>query len=379
MVSCGQVYNNTRHDMDIAAFQQAAGRWWKFERYTVRDGYICAAPKAKLREYDPWHDYSVGMEKAQKKSGGRNAQPPYQSLLDLVNKWYEQDPSATMYPTPKLESEIAEWCSVNGLLGLLTHQASTVTLAARWRRDQRRQYQNKRLVPEARRFTRTADGWELATVIWDNPGLSADEHKEPAEQIVPTNSLPTSYSVGTVLMRRFVEDDELTRIPLAEGWGRYFPSVPQHQKSTFDYPVPMSAGFWRLYAERSRDFMRAAGQLALAARLVVEDRDSPEFETGRLSLNNRLMTDVRPYLTQSRELSFSSPSLLASLATMISLDVQQGRLFKCAVCKRLSVSTAWQAEYCSPRCRNTALKRRYRAKKLKEKKGKHHVKKKRKL
>jgi hypothetical protein len=40
---------------------------------------------------------------------------------------------------------------------------------------------------------------------------------------------------------------------ISEGWGLYFPEVPEAEKDNFNYPVPFSQRFWRLYGEPLED------------------------------------------------------------------------------------------------------------------------------
>jgi hypothetical protein len=60
--------------------------------------------------------------------------------------------------------------------------------------------------------------------------------------------------------------------------------------------------------------------------------------------------------------AWRAKSLLGAFAAMAWLDLTgRGRIADCDECGRPYVSGAYQARYCSPRCRNTALKRAYRA------------------
>jgi hypothetical protein len=55
------------------------GRWWRFERYIIKDGYIVRAPGAKLIEYDVWEQFMNCKTQTRK-------QPPYQELLSLLHR-----------------------------------------------------------------------------------------------------------------------------------------------------------------------------------------------------------------------------------------------------------------------------------------------------
>ena len=58
-----------------------------------------------------------------------------------------------------------------------------------------------------------------------------------------------------------------------------------------------------------------------------------------------------------------SPSLLGSLAMMALLDLSElRRVLPCENCRQVFVTESYQQKFCSERCRNTAQKRRQRAK-----------------
>ena len=83
-------------------------------------------------------------------------------------------------------------------------------------------------------------------------------------------------------------------------------------------------------------------------------------------LLHTLLQDVRPMLfrdldTRAWRGGWRAKSLLTSCAMMAYLDLVAGkRVLACEVCDKPFVSGAYQARYCSERCRNTALKRAYR-------------------
>jgi hypothetical protein len=60
------------------------------------------------------------------------------------------------------------------------------------------------------------------------------------------------------------------------------------------------------------------------------------------------------------QLKWVTSSLLASLATMMLEDLTYGRALLCAGCGRPFVSGAYQARFCSVRCRWAVQKREYR-------------------
>lgn len=54
------------------------GQWWKYDRYEIREGFICPVPGATLQSYDPWQTYADSQRTTRK-------EPPYQSLLRLLS------------------------------------------------------------------------------------------------------------------------------------------------------------------------------------------------------------------------------------------------------------------------------------------------------
>src|ERR1700687_2656608 len=104
-----------------------AGNWWKFDRYELSGGMIRPARGAKLSRYDPWDDQDPAAPLQQDRV------PAYRSLLDIVNRLrYLESPSPQNRfgrLHPRSEEELLDWCSRYGLLGLLPHDAVSITLA----------------------------------------------------------------------------------------------------------------------------------------------------------------------------------------------------------------------------------------------------------
>lgn len=159
--------------------------------------------------------------------------------------------------------------------------------------------------------------------------------------------------------------------PLSQTWGNFFPDVPQEEKDTYLYPIPLSDAFWHLYAESVEDFLAGAIVLAKAVDSISHNEGGEGWYSDEgVSLLNNLVSsasmNVRPAGdTYAQE--WRTPSLLASYAVMALQDLtQQRRLLTCETCNKPFVTDAYQARYCSDTCRHTAQKRRYRQK-LKEK------------
>src|SRR6267142_2242056 len=93
-----------------------AGRWWRFTKYEIRDGYIRPAPGAELQPADPWVAYRDSRQ------GGTRQAPPYESLLGVlrnlsfqVSKTAEETERVEL--TPEGSRALLGWCETYGLLG----------------------------------------------------------------------------------------------------------------------------------------------------------------------------------------------------------------------------------------------------------------------
>jgi len=153
---------------------------------------------------------------------------------------------------------------------------------------------------------------------------------------------------------------------LDEGWVSYFPTVPTQQAQTYPYPQPLSEDFWQLYAEPVPLFVTHALRLKTALLLLAEKM--PHTIAGGLDILQGLLNSISPTLELCKDGSLRqrwvAPSLLASYTMMALQDLSADRsILECENCKKLFTSTKYQARYCSDKCRRTAQKRRYRARK----------------
>ncbi len=358
------------------------GWWWRFSAYETIDECIRPAAGAVLERYDPWKDYLAATEGDRPGTAGkRSLRTPYSELFELLER--SRTPGELFQPSDQLKDDIAAWCSKHGLLGLLVHRTRTLRLAARWQIDNPHSPDpGRQLVPKAREFIRRSDGWERRETILDGGAYHLlDEHPEMRDQLVRSEDLRTGDSEGNAELLEHLGSFNYRREPLAQSWGRYFPRVPPELVPTYQFPHPLNDEFWHEYAEPIDDFLRAAAMLLDTARglALVKERELTATETLRWQSAQyklaALVDAVRsfPWISDPpdgrvRELR-TCPSLLASFAKMCLEDLDIGRVFTCAECGSLAVSSAWQAGYCSTRCRNAAAKRRYRAS-LKLKKGK---------
>ena len=164
------------------------GRWCRFDRYEIGDGYIRPATGANLEYFDPWQDY-------RRAGGGRGAWiPPYGSLLELVRN-LESRPSPGPGPlwalSPGSEQRLLDWCSTHGVLGLLPHRVHMVTLAARL---EPLEGHEDRLVPTQHQFLRTNQGW-IRNSRWQSGGgnVSADDQPAGQREAIDLSEVPADW------------------------------------------------------------------------------------------------------------------------------------------------------------------------------------------
>jgi hypothetical protein len=300
--------------------------WWRYDRYEVHDGYIRPAPEATLSEFDPWRSY-----RTQTASGV--AQPPHLQLLEVV----ASEPSGRRFSeriqaNPDLANAITDWCSRNGLLGLLPHQVLSAQVGGR-------------------RIARTRSGWE------DTPHFPDDE--EPAfeviEEEIGCSSILTQFD--------------------ASPWARYFPTLRRSDWRRQQPVLPLTPRFWEVYSEPLSDFVHVARFLGDAIQILgarkppaIDDlagnRTATLNRVGALARLNNLTGVVTPQLEAKRGRAYRqvwcSPSLLGHLAMQVFQDLVGARRTVTCDCG-VTISTAHsRARFCSERCGNRSRQRRRR-------------------
>jgi hypothetical protein len=137
--------------------------------------------------------------------------------------------------------------------------------------------------------------------------------------------------------------------------------------------MPLSEAFWERYAEPVDHFLNAAGQFRqmlegltkIGSPETLSSSDAWEVVEARDSLN-ALLSGVSPVLglgAKGFDYQWVSYPLLSSLGFMVWLDLRQGK--KILICRREGCSNIFvtdrpNREYCSPTCKTTEDKRRYR-------------------
>ena len=329
----------------------AVGRWWRWTHYEIRDGYIRPGSGACLITYDPWDKWLSTRPPAKSSNQRRSGETPYQSLLRLLGELQYRRPGdepldfkpaevdLMLAPfTEDSEAKLLEWCARYGLLGLLLHRTVQVTLAPR--------------IGVQIQYTKIGAGW----ITTERPVTRKQPFSIPGAILQPLRGAgPVAESLSTT-------------------WSRFFRDVPHDQRETFSYPEPFTKKFWEQYAEPVADFlsgMHALRELHQAVRLF-QDRSAKTRRLRKLRAAigsphlaaEGLTAGVGLALEWNRarhlQLKWVGSSLLASLAVMMLEDLTYGRALQCPGCGRPFVSGAYQARFCSERCRWAVQKREYR-------------------
>ncbi len=339
------------------------GFWWKFDRYEVCDGWIRPAEGATLERYDPWANYAKAWDTPNAAEVGtkRRTVAAYQELMELVNSL---SAGAALEPTREEEEAVLKWCAKHGLLGLLSDRLHGATFGAFWEKDETL----KKVSPCVRRWTRKATGWADAT----RPQWLFDEHfalsgnpGEPVGQAIPASRFPPA---GCVAREGLTFD--VTIKPPEEFLRGYFPPDHPGFADVRQFPMPLSDRFWHESGEQFADWVSTAAMFSRSVRVLINmDEERPELIDTSIKTLNVLSSNARQALgilkTGEVGLRWVCTSLLSSLAMMAVQDLARRAVRRCAECGKAFASEAYQATYCSSRCRNTATKRSYRARKAK--------------
>lgn len=354
-----------------------SGKWWHFDRYIVRSGFICPAPKAKLKEYDPWEQYWS----SQRKHGKDAVASPYVKLLNSYNSLPDRKDKGQRRTHKDQTESLLEWCAEFGLLGVLLQRVQRVVLAPRWQPDlltwapgrgsgKRRTV--KLLRPQLCEYLRVNDGWmRVRSVIADDPDTGIRvETKKLLASLVQQKDRPRNWPNSSATVLDSITGRVWRQEPLARSWGTFFPGVPPREREVYMYPVPGSEEFWRAYCEPIESISGAVAILRgiFEALGALKDGD-PDWEKDEgltfepLLQLNALITSVNPVLSvERRTVTWQAPSLLSALSIMMVQDfLGESRLLCCEGCGNAFTAVAYQKLYCSSTCRQRIVKRRQRS------------------
>jgi hypothetical protein len=323
------------------------GNWKRWTQYEIVDGCVAAAEGAELVSYDPWEGYRANAGKY------RTVQQPYCSLLQMTRRlrqYIDSDYRSSRQWSSELVTEILRWSGQHGLLGLLPVLSTRVQVS-----DTLRHYRKG-----GEWFTKVIESSDRGDLVFSQPLVDAGDVDERT-----TKGL---HDGGAITWLNWISQD-YEREPLSckkaffsiDHLGQFEPFRPGTSQfwKTYREPVPDFIDWCIVFANiadtLSRETKLAEEPTFLKASAVVLSQlaDSCSAPSLQLYPERRLLLDEerRP------------AGLLASYALMLLWDLVEGRrVLSCTNCCRYFVSDEHRAAYCSPRCRNTAQSRRYRAK-----------------
>ena len=371
------------------------GNWWRFGRYEIREGRICAHTAGRPEPYDPWKAYNAS------RAERGTTEPPYQGLFRLLQDLLlKPAANGSKYALDRSgERRVLDWCKSNGLLGILPFRVCSVTLYPRWFRPLTEEELLKAGVPDeyvsggqlpegylpkdtlvpsqVRYVSSTIEWWEkIRKMDRSRPVASGSIPSARLEEMVPSDLVPPFWPPPGVILRdlrgRDIRDERLPQT-----FARFFPGVPLTELETYPYPRPGTLEFAREYGEHLDDFLEAAFLLrdvadALLLKKSTSEMTKPELDrvsSSKMALEGLVAPVSRGFRItgdDTFEDYLASPSLLSSFAMMVFDDLIGRRLSRCRSCGLVFSSSAYQAEYCSDTCRRREYKRRWRAGKAKK-------------
>lgn len=393
-----------------------SGKWWRHESYEIRAGYIVPSDDAECCAYDPWELHHVA------RTPGTDLRSPAAQLLRIAGKLnFEQRAQSGGGTTFVIEGEeeLLDFCSRYGLLGILPHEAVSVTpappamYAARshelivanptWHRvggtwtgfpaierytEEDAPGLAERLIDEGILLEHVADdplfggfgpfgdvdvdpdslatkGWPVSFFIEEVTHETRGDGVPPALLIDTPKGWPEGWAPPGVMRLAAADERDIFRpdrgMPHA-GW--MHEPITRTWTSYFPSIPPTQDENYIFPRPLSRQFWQVYAEpvesFIRTARLL-------EMGTDDFSLLNRLTPTAGVALTEGdeglrEEWTFSS--LISALAMMIMDDLTGPmRLRRCERCHAPYFSKAREAKYCSDTCRSTAAMKRWREKK----------------
>ena len=348
--------------MERVSFEPSTGAWVRFDGYEIRDGLIRPRSRSEMFKYDPWALYRELLE-----AGEGSA--PYVPLIAAVDDIeVGEDGKPTRPLKPREEDAILAWCRQYGLLGVLPHEALSVTLAARWDYVARAAGHPEGVGDDPHqmalqvRYLREGGVWKDVITCNVNPkeSIRSPPRGSPPELIPAGRVAFDTPKVVSVKMGQSI----LSVDDLGANWARHFPAVPPEEANTYLYPCPGSASFWKLYAEPVEEFVGAVVRLKSAMGTVGARGKGETSPTAAFApLVGPVGMAVEASADSVLDTRWIYPTLLASLSGMVARDLSaKRRLRKCEAppCANRYVSTAWQSKYCSTTCGKRMEMRAYR-------------------
>jgi hypothetical protein len=253
-------------------------------------------------------------------------------------------------PQNDADKLVLDWCNTHGLLGLVPVLSTSIRVNdnVRHYRDGGRWFSD--ILEEEIRGSRTMT-WRTKD-SGDQDSVTTPVRGDGNSNITWLSWLTREYESTPLVKKR-----------------AFFGALSPGE--TFTPWRPWSQAFWKMYGEPVQEIADWSITFTHCADALSRSREVEDHllhaSHGVLSrLADSAAPRFRLYPTRSIVLDEerTPAGLLASYAQMLLWDFVEGRrALRCKNCKRYFVSDEYRAAYCSPRCRNTAQSRRYRAKK----------------
>jgi len=343
--------------MQLEKALQVKGIWRRWSSYEIVNGAVSPAVGAELIEYDPWDAYRKNADKY------RTVEQPYNCMLELaatleLERQKGVVPSRpnmnlltpTLGPQNDADRSILQWCNEHGLLGLVPVLSTEI-----------------RLDHELFHY-RDGGMWLTHFEAHDREGRVSTTTRPQTEQ-GENDSLTRSVDGHSTQQTLTWFSDSVCKYEKTRLSDKRVFFDARNRSDHFAPWRPGSRAFWSVYSEPVQDIAKWCTVFTKATYWLSQPNSDTEFLTTSFKIIRNLAESVTPsfrlYPARKAVLDEEriSPGLLASFALMFAWDHVEGRrVIQCKRCDRHFVSDDHRAAYCSPRCRSTAQRRRYRAK-----------------
>lgn len=344
--------------MALKRAMPVATQWFRFSSYEIVGGFIVPATSA---EGDSYRLADSGVS--------------HHDLLELATQlqWAPSRSTSRSEVEADRRRLVTTWCSKYGLLGLLPHTLRMLALPPTW--ETRKDDPDRRwLVKTQRRYVRRGATWEAIDEQVETPFILPRVGSGRNRREIPFSIEREGALVADQVMeddydlRPFVEvfeADSIDRKSMSWLADMYFPGIPRDGLSTHHYHAPLSAGFWREYAEPLDDFVREVtrlqriiGQTIATNATRADGADLNDYLKDNCIFLGHTASEKRP------QWSWEVPSLLAFMALSAARARVNGEIPRfCSACGSLFVTSAYQTAYCSSACKSRIHKRHFRDRK----------------
>jgi len=338
-------------------------KWWKFDAYEIKDGYILPKKGANLKEYDPFDVYESVWQRTKGKRKALGNHPPYIRLIQAISTKNQR----------KAQEKLLEWCSTFGLLGIMHFRATRIIYPCHCGDHDDFGSQTISLQPGR---------VNLAVISSIDPtdGRSCAIGIEPGLVVQDEAGFTYKLPVRTVLKQYFPEKTKELSCPR----GVDVTSIDEPSQNPEDQlftDLISSNGILSLkgkhsYAEPVKEFRECALMLKRTYDLLhsikslkitvdnISEKAPPDYALALRGCWQDLCADKGDIRT---EWFFSS--LLSALYQMMVIDIGGGKLMRQCAHKRCGmpfVADNPKQLYCRPQCKRAAEKARQRKKLLVE-------------